>query len=117
MKRTVAKKAAAFMIAGVALLGASPAFASDMGSFSPGKDAYAYSYGTNTKVALKQNANGKSHTDHMRSAGGGDVYHLWNKSGPGTTQYSDSGSTVIQLRACNWVPDNDDECGSWAYRQ
>ncbi|MEV0260288.1 hypothetical protein AB0I49_02940 [Streptomyces sp. NPDC050617] len=117
MKRTVAKRAAGFVIAGAALLGASPAFASDMGAYSPGNKAYTYSYGTNTKVAQNQKANGRSHADYKRAAGGGDTYHLWNASGPGTTQYSGVGSTVTQLRSCNWVPDNDDKCGSWAYRQ
>ncbi|MCC3768208.1 hypothetical protein [Streptomyces sp. UNOC14_S4] len=117
MKRTVAKRAAGLIVAGAALLAASPAVASSMGAYSPGGKAYAYSYGTNTIVAIKQNADGKSYAAYKRAAGGGDTYHAWNKSGPGTTEYSDPGSTVTQLRACNWIPDNDDECGSWSYRQ
>ncbi|MEU5428777.1 hypothetical protein AB0H73_24755 [Streptomyces olivoreticuli] len=75
MKRTVAKRAAGFIIAGAALLAASPAVASDMGAYSPGGKAYAYSYGTNTIVAIKQIGGGKSFAAYKRSAGGGDTYH------------------------------------------
>ncbi|MFC4518240.1 hypothetical protein [Streptomyces ehimensis] len=86
-----------------------------MAAFSPGNRAKAISYGTNTKVRLTSKSNGKHVAEYLRVAGGDDVYHLWNASGPGTSKVSDAGSTVVKLRACNWVPDNDDDCGGWSY--
>ncbi|MGY5131138.1 hypothetical protein ACWGJW_01730 [Streptomyces nigrescens] len=30
--------------------------------------------------------------------------------------YSGAGGRVTDLRTCNWVPDNDDECSRWEIR-
>ncbi|MFG3285303.1 hypothetical protein [Streptomyces sp. NPDC048111] len=120
MKREIARRISAIMIFGAAVMTAAPAVAkpaSGLGyyAYSPGSKAVAMVTPSYAYVSLKQVRSGKSHADYYRAAGGNDLYHLWNKSGAGTTVWSDSGSTVGEARVCNWVPDNDDDCGDWEY--
>lgn len=118
MRMTIsgAKKFAGLLVMGAVVMGASPAFAGGAASYSPSGAAYSYTYGNNAWAADKQNRNGKSYAEFWRT-GADSSYHLWNKGGPGTTAYSDSipSMAIYKLRACDWVPDNDDDCAGYSY--
>lgn len=98
-------------------MGATPAMAADLNSYSWGtyQQAHAYSYGTNTSVAIKDTrADARTvYTEYYRSVNN-DMRTLHNKSGNGTTVYSASGSTIWKLRACQSIEWSPDSCGSWA---
>ncbi|KNB50996.1 hypothetical protein [Streptomyces caatingaensis] len=115
MKRTTGRRLAVLALSGAALLGAPPAFA-DISAYSPNGKAWAATGYSDTRVWLQQVSDGSSHADYYRGDGSEGAYHLWNKRGPGQTTSSGSGATIYKLRVCEWVPKNDDNCGSWQYR-
>ncbi|MFJ7156058.1 hypothetical protein ACIQUQ_14065 [Streptomyces sp. NPDC101118] len=99
------------VLTGVALLGASPAFA--LSAWSPSAKAYAETFSRDTAVSLTIKTSQKAHTDYYRETDPSDPYHLWNKGAKGSTTTSGYGGKITQLRACNWIPDNDDECSRY----
>ncbi len=105
----VKKTVVGLAVATLALLGASPALA-QIDAYSPSGKAWASTGYHDTAVWLKQNGDGKSHADYYRTDDD-SPYHLWNKNG-GVTN-SSRGATIYRMRACDWVPDNDDNCGGW----
>ncbi|GAA3169521.1 MULTISPECIES: hypothetical protein [Streptomyces] len=109
MKKTVV----GLMVAGTTLMGATSASALE--AWSPGGQAYSYTRSNNDQVGLKMyKANVKAHADYYRTTDPSSYYTLWHKSGiNGSTVYSNHGGKVTQLRTCNWVPDNDDECSKF----
>ncbi|WP_274915188.1 hypothetical protein [Streptomyces sp. WZ-12] len=112
MKKATARGLAGLAIGGLALVGASPAFA--MEAYSPSAHAHAWTTTSDRVVKLQQNDLGKSHADYYRTTDPNEPYHLWNKSGiMGSTATSGNGNRVVKMRACNWVKDNDDECGKY----
>ncbi|MFC5719952.1 hypothetical protein ACFP1Z_07165 [Streptomyces gamaensis] len=111
MRKSTARGLAGLAIGGVALLGASPAFA--MEAYSPSGRAHAFTTSSDRAVKLEQLGLGMSHADYYRTTDPNEPYHLWNKGGIGTTASSGVGNTVVKLRVCNWVKDNNDECGKY----
>ncbi|MFF4963097.1 hypothetical protein ACFY2Z_40145 [Streptomyces sp. NPDC001222] len=98
-------------IAGVAMLGASPAMA--LSAYSPSAKAYAETHASDSQVSLAIYTDQWAHADYYRTTDPSDPYHLWNKSAKDTTSWSGKGGKVTQIRTCNWVKDNDDECSRW----
>ncbi|MEU2870780.1 hypothetical protein ABZ769_16495 [Streptomyces olivoreticuli] len=109
VKRTAVKALAGLAIAGVALIGASPAFA-EIRAYSPTNSSWAATGYNDTKVWLEQKTNGKSHADYYRTDDD-SPYHLWNKNAGVVS--SSQGATIYKLRVCDWIPDNNDNCGGW----
>ncbi|MGW1374771.1 hypothetical protein ACWD6P_10950 [Streptomyces sp. NPDC002446] len=112
MKKTIA----GLVIAGTALMGASSAFAYE--SYSPSSKAGSWTQKSDTQVAVMIHSRGtKAHADYYRTTDSGSYYTLWNKSGiVNNIAHSGTGGRVTDLRTCNWVPDNDDECSRWEVR-
>ncbi|MGW3197209.1 hypothetical protein ACWDBD_21975 [Streptomyces sp. NPDC001118] len=98
-------------VAGMAMLGASPAMA--LSAWGPSSKSYAETRAGDSQVALSIYTNQYAHTDYYRTTDPSDPYHLWNKSAKNTTTYSGKGGKIVQMRTCNWVKDNDDECSRW----
>ncbi|MEU6843186.1 hypothetical protein ABZ930_15080 [Streptomyces sp. NPDC046716] len=95
----------------IALSSAAPAFA----GYRLSPTGYARSYGQ-VHAYIEQLTNGGSgvsKVQYVREASQGTLRTIWNKSGAGTTVSSGSGSTLVQHRTCEWVPDNDDKCSSY----
>lgn len=100
-------------VVGVAVLGATPAFATDLDASRSG--VQAWSHGTNGQVAVKD-TKGDSHEvyanyDRLYA----DGLELRNSGGYGSTVYSalDESDPVWDLQACvaiNFLPD---DCTSW----
>ncbi|MEU3990423.1 hypothetical protein [Streptomyces platensis] len=113
MKKTIV----GLVVAGAALVGASPASAA-FESYSPGSRAGSWTQKNDTQVAAKIHKLGtKAHADYYRTTDPGSYYTLWNKKSTlGSVTYSGVGGRVTDLRTCNWVPDNDDECSRWEIR-
>ncbi|GHF29278.1 hypothetical protein GCM10010218_08040 [Streptomyces mashuensis] len=109
MKKSAARALAGLAVAGVALIGASPAFA-EIRAYSPNGKAWAATGYNDTKLWLEQRTDGKSHADYYRTDDD-SPYHLWNKSGGVVS--SSQGATIYKVRVCEWVPDNNDNCGHW----
>ncbi|MFJ5588233.1 hypothetical protein ACIQCG_00615 [Streptomyces noursei] len=105
------------VVAGVALMGASPAVAA-YESYSPGGKAGSWTQKKDAQVAAMIHSRGiKAHADYYRTTDSGSYYTLWNKSGiVNNIAYGGIGGRVTDLRTCNWVPDNDDECSRWEVR-
>ncbi|WP_432096970.1 hypothetical protein [Streptomyces sp. bgisy100] len=109
MKKTVV----GLVIAGAALLGASPASAA-FESYSPEGKAGSWSQKNDTQVAVKIHTRGtKAYANYYRTTDSENFYTLWNKSGiKGNTTYSGIGGKVTDLRTCNsqtgWDP-----CSDW----
>ncbi|MFD5397475.1 hypothetical protein ACFWJW_25050 [Streptomyces sp. NPDC127097] len=110
MKKTIV----GLVVAGAALVGASPASAA-FESYSPSAKAGSWTQKNDTQVAAKIHSRGtKAHADYYRTTDSSSYYTLWNKSGMvNNVTYSGVGNRVVDLRTCNWVPDNDDECSRW----
>ncbi|MFE9468634.1 hypothetical protein ACFYNW_34330 [Streptomyces virginiae] len=94
-----------------ALMGSAPAIAGDYRSYVAGA-AYAYSYGTNTKVAVKNTGTSDQVYANYRR-GSSNELTLWGSDQSGVTAYSSAGSVkVTSVQAC--VDDAFwDTCGSW----
>ncbi|MFK0294447.1 hypothetical protein ACIQU6_28805 [Streptomyces sp. NPDC090442] len=113
MKKTIV----GLVVAGSALVGASPAVAA-FESYSPGSKAGSWTQKNDTQVAVMiHKFPTKAHADYYRTTDPGSYYTHWNKSGsPNNISYSGVGGRVTDLRTCNWVPDNDDQCSRWEIR-
>ncbi|MFK0294446.1 hypothetical protein ACIQU6_28800 [Streptomyces sp. NPDC090442] len=113
MKKTIVGLA----VAGAALMGASPAFAA-YESYSPSSKAGSWTQKNDTQVAVMiHNRGTQAHADYYRTTDSGSYYTHWNKSGVvNNISYSGVGGRVTDLRTCNWVPDNDDQCSRWEVR-
>ncbi|MFJ6750005.1 MULTISPECIES: hypothetical protein [unclassified Streptomyces] len=113
MKKTIV----ALAVTGAALVGASPASAV-FESYSPGSKAGSWTQSSDKQVAAMIHSRGtQAHADYYRTTDTSNYYTLWNKSGVvKKVTYSGVGNRVTDLRTCNWVPDNDDECSRWEIR-
>ncbi|MFJ6750004.1 MULTISPECIES: hypothetical protein [unclassified Streptomyces] len=113
LKKTIV----ALAVTGAALVGASPASAA-FESYSPGSRAGSWTQKSDTQVAAMIHKLGtKAHADYYRTSDPGSYYTLWNKKATvNSITYSGVGNRVTDLRTCNWVPDNDDECSHWEIR-
>ncbi|MFG2771379.1 hypothetical protein [Streptomyces sp. NPDC048350] len=113
MQRKIALKTAAILIGAGAVLGSSPAMAKTMDSYATG--AHAWSYGTNTKVALQDTkADGDSvYVNYFRTSSSSDEKTLHNKGGNGTVSYSPAGSSITKIQACLSLDFESDSCDSW----
>ncbi|MGW1374772.1 hypothetical protein ACWD6P_10955 [Streptomyces sp. NPDC002446] len=114
MKKTIV----GLVVAGAALVGASPAVAA-FESYSPGGKAGSWTQKKDTQVAVMIHKYGdiSAFANYYRTTDPDSYYTLWNKSGgKGSIAYSGTGGRVTDLRTCNWVPDNDDECSRWEIR-
>ncbi|MEU2956057.1 hypothetical protein AB0M94_26090 [Streptomyces xanthochromogenes] len=102
------------VVAGAALVGASPASAA-LESYSPSAKMGAWSQANDTQVAVMNHKTGvKGYANYYRTTDPSAYYTTWNKSGIiNNIAYSNIGNRVTSLRTCNWVPDNDDECARW----
>ncbi|WP_233871399.1 hypothetical protein [Streptomyces sp. ST2-7A] len=98
------------------LLGSAPAFA--ITSTTTGSKAYTSKSGagvTDGRANVEDTSadSRAAYGQYERKSAPGEVRTLWNKSGAGTTVYSD-GAQVYKIRACRqeqWGPDS---CGNWA---
>ncbi|MFE3181577.1 hypothetical protein ACFXKR_11930 [Streptomyces violascens] len=110
MKKTVV----GLVVAGAALIGASPASAA-LESYSPSGKMGAWTQVNDTQVAVESHKTGtKGYANYYRTTDPSAYYTLWNKTGiVDNRAYSNIGNRVTQLRACNWVPDNNDQCANW----
>ncbi|MFV2118549.1 hypothetical protein ACE14D_08895 [Streptomyces sp. Act-28] len=110
------QKIAVVAFTGITLLTATPAMAGDM--YGKVGGAEAWSRGANGQVAVRDNqADGDETyaTYHRRTS---DNHELRNKSGAGTTVYSNNDTTnyVRALKACQEEDFQPDPCSSWSYR-
>ncbi|MFD9629929.1 hypothetical protein [Streptomyces violascens] len=110
MKKTIV----GLVVAGAALVGASPASAA-FESYSPSGKMGSWTQASDTQVAIEAHKTGaKGYANYFRTTDPSSYYTLWNKTGIiDNRAYSNKGGQVLNLRACNWIPDNDDECARW----
>lgn len=106
------------VVAGMAIAaGSTVAIAQDIHvSSSGGGYASAWSYGTNSKIAVADGkADGRpTKAEYNRRAGGTKKYTLWNRNGAnGKPAYSGVGSKVWDARACVVINNWPDDCGRW----
>ncbi|MFE5723422.1 MULTISPECIES: hypothetical protein [Streptomyces] len=103
-------KTLAVSLGAFAILGSSPAMAIDLNSSKDGQ-VHAYSYGTNTRVAVKDTKqDGNPVYVNYKRENSGSQYTLWNKSGSGTTMTSNSGAAVYVIQACVSLGGWPDKC-------
>ncbi|WP_369359750.1 hypothetical protein [Streptomyces sp. cg2] len=113
MKKTIV----GLVVAGAALVGASPAVAA-FESYSPGSKAGSWTQKSDTQVAvMMHDYKVSAFANYYRTTDPDSYYTLWNqKRIVNKITYSGIGGRVTDLRTCNWVPDNDDECSRWEIR-
>ncbi|MHC6627803.1 hypothetical protein ACYTFC_17190 [Streptomyces globosus] len=105
-------KVVGMTLGALAIAGSAPAAAIDIQSNRDGA-VRAYSYGTNTRVAVadtKQDGH-PVYANYRRNTDG--QYTLWNKSGSGTTTTSGAGATIYIIQACVSIDAWPDSCDSW----
>ncbi|MFI5619647.1 hypothetical protein [Streptomyces sp. NPDC051567] len=94
----------------LAVLGSSPATAIDLSSSKDGQ-VHAYSYGTNTRVAVADTKqDGHPVYVNYKRVTSVDQYTLWNKGGSGTTVTSAAGGAVYVIQACVSIDGWPDKC-------
>ncbi|THA83657.1 hypothetical protein [Streptomyces sp. A0592] len=104
------RKTLAVSLGAIAVLGSSPAMAVDLSSSKDGQ-VHAYSYGTNTRVAVEDTKqDGYPVYVNYKRENSGSQYTLWNKSGSGTTQTSAAGAAVYVIQACVSLSGWPDKC-------
>ncbi|QES55772.1 hypothetical protein DEJ51_17635 [Streptomyces venezuelae] len=97
-------------VGALAVLGSSPAMAIDLSSSKDGQ-VHAYSYGTNTRVAVKDTKqDGHPVYVNYKRETSGEQYALWNKSGSGTTMTSGAGGAIYVIQACVSIDGWPDKC-------